>query len=438
MMQERRYEFLRRYRPSFWGFVALAAVGGVASLWVLALLVINSEQSIKTALDTGQRVHIELSTGAVEGNMRHAGPIKSAVPAPTELTPAPVNKKSSPAPQNSNKAAGKDSDQIPPPEEIPSGDGGLREPKSSILLETAEGKLPIISSEGVKPSEYYAKPYTRIGKAPIVGFLVLGLGQQREYSTTALELPDGVSLALSPYADYAEIWARNARYLGHEVFLELPLESPQYPATDPGPWALLSTASPEDNINNLLHIMQRVTGYVGLVAGVNENFTLSINALSPVLNEINRRGLVMLCADKTSGMGQILGRKDSIRGGCADVVLDAEMTPEAIYAALSKLEEHARANGQAFGILRARPLSLSIVSGWIGGMKSRNLRLAPVSAIIPQPPPPPAEGEAVPAEKKSEKDKKNKKDDKKSDKKKDKKKEPAKEGGEKPEKNGHE
>ena len=68
--------------------------------------------------------------------------------------------------------------------------------------------------------------------------------------------------------------------------------------------------------------------------------------------------------------------------GAADVVIDADPTPEAVEAALTRLEALARRRGGAIGVASALPASVERIARWSAGLEARGVALVPVSAMM--------------------------------------------------------
>ena len=97
------------------------------------------------------------------------------------------------------------------------------------------GPLPMISADGRRPDEAYARAHApRTG--PVVALIVGGLGMSERLTLEAIEtLPPEVTLSFAPYANDLQGWIDRARAAGHEVLIELPMEPFDYPNNDPGP-----------------------------------------------------------------------------------------------------------------------------------------------------------------------------------------------------------
>jgi polysaccharide deacetylase 2 family uncharacterized protein YibQ len=270
-------------------------------------------------------------------------------------------------------------------------------PDKRLVDKSRYGLLPRIGADGTRPSEAYARPPLISGRlkagAPRVALLVGGLGLSESGTQDAIvRLPGAVSLGFAPYGAEVERDVAQAREAGHEAFLQAPMEPFDYPANNPGPHMLLSGASPADNLDNLHWLMARFTGYVGVTNFLGAKFTADQGAFAPVLGEIAARGLLYvddgssprsLTRDEAAGL--------NLRAAVADVVIDADQSPQAIEAALLKLEALARANGAAIGIATALPISLEHIGRWTASLEARGLALTPLSSVASHAPGPAAQ-----------------------------------------------
>jgi polysaccharide deacetylase 2 family uncharacterized protein YibQ len=252
-------------------------------------------------------------------------------------------------------------------------------PDKRLVDKSRYGPLPRIGADGARPSDVYARP-------------PLTPANLKPGAPRIAKLPGAVSLGFAPYGADLERDAAQAREGGHEAFLQAPMEPFDYPVNNPGPHTLLSGLSPVENLDNLHWLMARFTGYVGVTNFLGAKFTADKNALSPVLGEIAARGLLYL--DDGSSPRSLAREQASalnLRAVVADVVIDADQSPQAIEAALIKLEALARANGAAIGVATALPVSVEHVGRWARSLEARGLALVPLSAAILRAPGPAAQ-----------------------------------------------
>ena len=99
-------------------------------------------------------------------------------------------------------------------------------------------------------------------------------------------------MAFQPYATDLQNWIQLSRAAGHEVLLHLPMEPVNYPDNDPGPQALFTSLTAQQNLARLEWALSRVSGYVGVANHMGSRFTTNRDALQPVMEQIKNRGLL--------------------------------------------------------------------------------------------------------------------------------------------------
>jgi len=272
-------------------------------------------------------------------------------------------------------------------------------PDKRLIDKSRYGLLPRIGPDGSRPAEVYARPVLTSSKlkagAPRIAMLVGGLGLNAESTASAISrLPGAVSLGFAPYGGEVERQAALAREAGHETLLQLPMEPFDYPASNPGPHTLLSAATEAENLDSLHWLLTRFVGYVGVSNYLGAKFTANAAALTPILNEIAKRGLIFvddgssprsLSRDKAAGL--------NLPAVAADMVIDTSQSPDAIAAALSRLEALARANGVAIGVAAAIPAGIEPIGRWAASLDARGVALVPLSAAVLRAPGPAAQAQ---------------------------------------------
>lgn len=255
---------------------------------------------------------------------------------------------------------------------------------------TPQGPIPKIAADGVRPAEAFARPVQALpGKAnpPRVALIVGGLGVSASATAEAIaKLPGAVTLAFTPYGTNVAALVTRARDQGHEILLQVPMEPFDYPDNDPGPQTLLTSLTPQQNIDRLYWLMSRFQGYVGVTDTMGARFTASEPAFAPVLREIAKRGLIFVDdgSNARSVAGQIAGA-NTLPFARADVVLDSVPTPDEIDHALGRLEMMARERSVAVGIASALPVSIAHIAEWAKAAARRGLQLIPITAVAVKP-----------------------------------------------------
>jgi polysaccharide deacetylase 2 family uncharacterized protein YibQ len=254
-----------------------------------------------------------------------------------------------------------------------------------LLEQSRHGSIPRIASDGLRPSDVYArKPSAEKANpdGPQIAIIVGGLGVSATATANALsKLPGAVTFAFTPYGNELDMLVSQAREKGHEVLLQVPMEPHDYPDNDPGPQTLLSSLSAEQNVDRLHWLFSRMQGYVGITNFMGARFTASDHALAPVLRELSKRGLIYVDdgSSPRSQAGQIAGA-NKLPYVKADVVIDATPSAVEIDNALKRLETLARGRGVVVGYSSALPASIDRIAKWAKSAQGRGIVLVPVTA----------------------------------------------------------
>jgi len=266
-------------------------------------------------------------------------------------------------------------------------------PPDKLLLEPSAANpkelLPRIGPGGAAPMQVYAAWFNTADPRPRIGLVVAGIGESKDESERAIDLPGAVSLAFSPYAVDPEKLLSEARARGHEILISLPLEPAGYPLNNAGDEALLVGAPASQNDERLDWALSRIEGYVGATGAMDgmygERFAAAPDLLAGLERDLAARGL--LYVDPRAG----LPNPKWVTGRTADVVVDSPPVGPDISANLDKLETIARERGSALGVVGwPGPATLALLADWAGTLPSKGFVLAPVTAIARPPSPPPA------------------------------------------------
>lgn len=389
----------------FWVACGVCATLALVLLIQLILIFTGKDAESARAYEAGQRLIIPADGSAIQGNMHRTEPEATIeeIPtaAPVEAQPAePANDFSqfvggetlatneqrptalTEAATMSNLVGGEDVALTSIAVE-PRTNASLAEaPNPSLVKPSPEGLLPQ-KGGGTSPFEYYRRPAGAVAAdKPRIAIIISELGSAKAPTEQALTLPLNTTLAFSAYAKNAPVWMESARNKGYESWLMLPAQPDDFPASDPGPNALLIERDAETELTPRLHrVMGRTSGYVGFVLPVNEAFSDNIPSLKWLGEQLEARGLGLIAAEKpkNSATAGWFAKRDEAYA--ADRVLDATLNEQAIRTALNELEEQARQTGKAMGSLRAYPLSLTTFRDWQAGLAQRGVVLVPASQL---------------------------------------------------------
>jgi len=310
-------------------------------------------------------------------------PIPPAPPPPKPVTAAIPPLPPVPAPPPERPVAALPPPPAPPPRERSSAQPLLPAPDPALVETGPHGVLPIIGRDGRQAWRAYGRPFDRADKRPRIAIVITGLGPSGAATETAIDdLPGAVTLAFDPYTRRLDEWIARARAAGHEVLLGLPMEPVDYPRQDPGPYTLLTSLSPKENLERLELVLSRVSGYVGVTGLMGSRFTASQTNLIPVLDELKKRGLMFVDARASAqSVAGAVAQSMGLPHVAADDRLDAEPTRDAVDRQLQALEAVARRDGSALGIGFVYPVTLERVALWASTLEPKGIALAPASAL---------------------------------------------------------
>lgn len=214
--------------------------------------------------------------------------------------------------------------------------------------------------------------------APKLAVVVRGLGLRQSATEAAImKLPAGVTLAFSPYARNLKAWVERAKAQGHEVLVEVPLESKAYPAEDPGPLGLLTTLELKDNTERLDAIIKASSGAIGVFDAMGTKFRESDPHIAPLFAKLKEQNLFYVQGSPGIRVGESI-----IPTATADVVLDERPFRAAIDARLDYAERLARYQGSAIASLNAKPVSFERLVLWIDQAQKKGIVLAKISDVL--------------------------------------------------------
>lgn len=306
-----------------------------------------------------------------------ARPAVVATTAPSQpQAPRPLATPSPPPPPAAPARPGRDT-----PGPIADPDPALLEPVTGH----ASDLLPRIATDGRMPMQVYAAGFDATSRRPRVGLILAGVGLSQADSRAAIQaLPGGVTLAFSPYAEKPARLLAAARLAEHEYLLAIPMEPQGYPLSDPGPHALMTNLSLEQNRERLEWALSRFAGYVGATGALGgmrgERFAGMPEQMEPVLSVLARRGLLYIDA-RPDAAGPLAPWSRNV-----DLLVDEPATAVEINAKLEQLSRLARENGSALGLAgTVRPVTTDRIARWANGLTADGLALAPVSALVRPP-----------------------------------------------------
>ncbi len=211
-----------------------------------------------------------------------------------------------------------------------------------------------------------------------VAFVINGLGLNQGATDAAInKLPAAVTLSFSPYARDLKKWMDKAKEKGHEVLIEVPMESKQFPADDPGPLGLLTSAEPKENQDRLETILKNANGAVGVLDTTGSKFRESSEFINPVFAKLKQSNLFYV-----QGMPGVRVGEATVPTAVADLVADERPFRADIDARLDYAERLAKYQGSAVVAMSAKPVGFERLVLWLDQAQKKGISLAPVSQVL--------------------------------------------------------
>lgn len=218
-----------------------------------------------------------------------------------------------------------------------------------------------------------------------VSVIIGGLGINAPLTLRAIdELPPEITLSFAAHAPGLQGWINKARLAGHEVLLELPMESEAFDAQESGSDRTLRTAaSVPDNRRNLHYLLSRAQGYAGVINYNGEAFLRRSDAVSPILTELKASGLGLFIdgafdAPSLPALSQSLSLPYNTAFGIIDPAPDRAL----INQQLDTLIVEAKSGSGAVGVGFVYPQTLDAVKGWAATLSDNGLILVPATATL--------------------------------------------------------
>ncbi len=258
---------------------------------------------------------------------------------------------------------------------------GMLEEKDGI------GELPKIASNGSRPWQVYARPSDPGISAPKVALIIEGIGLSRQASLGAVnKLPPEISMAISPYGRDLNDWVFRSRLAGHEVFMQLPMESDDFPLEDAGPLALDTRIQLTENQRRLETVMASAGGYVGLVTFMGSRFMKAETQMRQLFKTFNERGVMFVIGgNRTRNDAAPIAKEMQLVHLESEMYIDDTPRIQQIRTNLDRLESLARDRGSVLAMARPYPVTIKSILDWYATIEDKGIALVPASAIAVQP-----------------------------------------------------
>lgn len=219
-------------------------------------------------------------------------------------------------------------------------------------------------------------------KRPRIAIIIDDLGYDRKLADKFLSIDGPLTYAILPYSPFRNEIADSARRQGSEVMLHLPMEPDQYPETDPGTGALLSSMTPDERIAMLEENLDSVPYISGVNNHMGSKMTANSEHMNQVLSTMKKRGLYFIDSLTThNSKARSSARLFQVPFAQRDIFLDDDPRPEIIRSQVEQLVRIAELNGHAVGIAHPYEATYEVLAEMLPALNER-IQLIPASEAV--------------------------------------------------------
>jgi polysaccharide deacetylase 2 family uncharacterized protein YibQ len=237
------------------------------------------------------------------------------------------------------------------------------------------------SPEALPTWRRFAVPAPKPDGRPILALMIDDMGVNRVQTQRALALPGPLTMSWLPYAHNLAEQVAEGSARGHETMLHMPMEP--MGRLDPGPNALRTTLSPQQNLDYLQAALASMPTAVGLNQHEGSLASLSEPLMDLVMGQLAPRQ--MLFIDSLTVVGSVAIKRARAAGLPSlprDTFIDNSSNPADIRHWIGQSEVIARRYGLCIAIAHPRHHTLDALEVALPDMIRRGVVLWPISAAI--------------------------------------------------------
>ena len=231
----------------------------------------------------------------------------------------------------------------------------------------------------------YAVPAPDANGRPRIVMVIDDMGVDRKRSRRIIDLRPALTLAFLTYAPNLEEQTDEARAAGHELLVHVAME-PGNPIIDSGPNPLLTGLRADEIRLRLEWGLAAFAAHVGINNHMGSKFTRDEAAMTVVMEELKRRGLMFLDSrTSNSTVGPGLARRLGVPYAERNVFIDDHNDIQTIQYRLSQVERLADQKGFAIAIGHPRESTLQVLGDWLDGLDDKGYALVPLTNVVDDP-----------------------------------------------------
>lgn len=259
----------------------------------------------------------------------------------------------------------------------------IKAPIEGLSRQSPYGNIPTKSNDGDTAFLRYAKSVQTPVNAKTVAIIIGGLGLNPDITTRAiLELPPEVTLSFAAHTPQLQNWINRARENGHEVLLEIPMQTNGVPSNEANR-TLTVTPDIAANTRRLDWLLSRASGYFGVTNYNGDEFMSRSDLVAPFMTYLEKAGLSLIFDGSFEAVAlPALATSSRLPYIEAELVLDVTNDRTLINANLDKLADNANEGGAPIGIGFAYQNTINAVTIWAAAAPEKGLVLVPASHLM--------------------------------------------------------
>jgi polysaccharide deacetylase 2 family uncharacterized protein YibQ len=240
----------------------------------------------------------------------------------------------------------------------------------------------VFSQKAVPP-----RPLTKLrplpgGRPPLVAIVVDDIGHDRAAARQFIDMDAPLTLSVLPHGPFSRRLAVDARARGHEIMLHLPMEPSEFPATNPGPGALLLQMTPHQLMDQLNVDLDLIPGIKGVNNHMGSALSESSAHMRRIFSVLKKRGLYYIDSRTTAEtVARPSAQRLQLPFAERDIFIDHFEDERFIRGQLDQLIQRAKRQGYAVGIAHPYPITHKVLSEFMPLLK-QTVELVPASMVV--------------------------------------------------------
>jgi hypothetical protein len=169
--------------------------------------------------------------------------------------------------------------------------------------------------------------------------------------------------------------------------MDLPMEPRDFPNSDPGPQALMSTTAVPRNLERLDWVLGNGQELVGVVGQMGSEFVSNDRVVGPLMRALKRRGLVYVDNGQVADNAAVAAaRQTAVPFAVNDRTIDGgQVSRAAVQGRLVEAERIAEQNGVAVVLAHPYPVTIDLLEQWSRELRVQGMALVPITNVVTAP-----------------------------------------------------